>query len=489
MEHQEPSEIEVSEFSVGIFLICCTISFVFLMSEEYDFAVLAMIPSVWLLFWESPYAGVDDFVAAVVLLAIGLFIDSMANSFACSICCSVPLIVAIWKSSYPPNTNSTKVQVQSLQTNQVRKKKVINAKEREKSLQQSAKNAAKLESAMSKIGQPIKNPKTPQRMKGLFVHSKDGLELDFGRHRGLTLSEVLDIDPRYLIWLRSPQSPLHNRYIPEFDAFLDSEVTAILDSEKEKMDEEINERKRKKQKQQKRIKKDVEALSEALENLDFKGITKKITNVSKHPKQNLEGFGYKYPGIRRTGSKSEIETSIKNIVGVWSTQIDEIESYNKRVNKKSTSDELKEIKKQISPYTSSRNRDAHPIIRKKAISLKKRCDSWLIKAITREEEEKQHRDREMKMQAFSRQMIQTTNVPNATLTRKEKSWKKSEGKCTRPTCKSPSSSVAFYWDIFPELELVLVCDECAAKEEFVHAEDSIGNDDDDLGDAFLTSLG
>ena len=95
----------------------------------------------------------------------------------------------------------------------------------------------------------------------------------------------------------------------------------------------------------------------------------------------------------------------------------------------------------------------------------------------------------MKMQAFSRQMIQTTNVPNATLTRKEKSWKKSEGKCTRPTCKSPSSSVAFYWDIFPELELVLVCDECAAKEEFVHAEDSIGNDDDDLGDAFLTSLG
>ena len=409
----------------------------------------------------------------------------MQYSLLWGICLTFPIFAYIIKpKSYgiPP----ARIQVG---TKTPRKKKSINDNERKKALEQSAKNAAKLESAMYKIGQPIKNPKTPQRMKGLFVHSKDGLELDFGRHRGLSLTEVLDIDPRYLIWLRSPQSPLHNRYIPEFDAFLDSEVTAILDSEKEKMDEEINERKRKKQKQQKKIKKDVEALSQALENLDFKGITKKITNVSKHPKQNLEGFGYKYPGIRRTGSKSEIETSIKNIVGIWATQIDEIESYNKQVNKKSTSDELKEIKKQISPYGSRSNKYSHPIIKNKANLLKKRCDSWQIKAITRELEEKQLRDREMKMQAFSRQMIQTTNVPNATLTRKEKSWKKSEGKCTRPTCKSPSSSVAFYWDIFPELELVLVCDECAAKEEFVHAEDSIGNDDDDLGDAFLTSLG
>ena len=95
----------------------------------------------------------------------------------------------------------------------------------------------------------------------------------------------------------------------------------------------------------------------------------------------------------------------------------------------------------------------------------------------------------MKMQAFSRQMIQTTNVPNAT---------ELEGDLQVGLVHFPSDffhdfslrvNVAFYWDIFPELELVLVCDECAAKEEFVHAEDSIGNDDDDLGDAFLNSLG
>ncbi|SVA91881.1 uncharacterized protein METZ01_LOCUS144735 [marine metagenome] len=31
--------------------------------------------------------------------------------------------------------------------------------------------------------------------------------------------------------------------------------------------------------------------------------------------------------------------------------------------------------------------------------------------------------------------------------------------------------MAFYWDVYPDLLLVVICDDCAAKEEFVHVQE------------------
>jgi hypothetical protein len=78
-------------------------------------------------------------------------------------------------------------------------------------------------------------------------------------------------------------------------------------------------------------------------------------------------------------------------------------------------------------------------------------------------------------------------VPNATLNRKEKAWKTADGMCVR--CESPSSHMGFYWDVYPELQLVLICDDCASKEEFVHADGPVEQVESDMADDFLRSLG
>jgi len=49
--------------------------------------------------------------------------------------------------------------------------------------------------------------------------------------------------------------------------------------------------------------------------------------------------------------------------------------------------------------------------------------------------------------------------------------------------------MAFYWDIFPDLQLVLICDECAAKEEFVHADAIEEESGEELADLFMRSVG
>ena len=121
----------------------------------------------------------------------------------------------------------------------------------------------------------------------------------------------------------------------------------------------------------------------------------------------------------------------------------------------------------------------HPLIKRKARNLNKRVAS-----------RKEKLELGRKEGVFMREMLQTRDVPNATLNRKEKAWKATSGGCSR--CGRIRSEMGFYWDVYPEVTLTLVCDECASKEEFVHADGAlpVGVEESpgDLGDEFLNSL-
>ena len=134
----------------------------------------------------------------------------------------------------------------------------------------------------------------------------------------------------------------------------------------------------------------------------------------------------------------------------------------------------------------AKERAAQEEKRKNAEAKAKRKAAAKKAAETRRKNADAKAEQERKKIAFSRPMLQTRDVPNATLNRKEKAWKATSGGCSR--CGRIRSEMGFYWDVYPEPMLVVICDGCASKEEFVHADGPVEIENADLGDDFLSSL-
>lgn len=228
----------------------------------------------------------------------------------------------------------------------------------------------------------------------------------------------------------------------------------------------------------KRAKANQERLRVALDTLDKKAVKSKMDLVSKHSKKALLEVTSKYASIRKSGPIDEIKSSTLSRVDAWIEQIDFINNLNDGITKDSPIEDFYAIEQAIeNPQEGAISRYSdHPVIRLKIKNLEKRISS-----------RKEKLERKRKEEAFSRTMIQTRDVPNATLNRKEKAWKTADGMCVR--CESPSSHMGFYWDVYPELQLVLICYDCASKEEFVHADGPVEQVESDLADDFLRSLG
>ena len=224
----------------------------------------------------------------------------------------------------------------------------------------------------------------------------------------------------------------------------------------------------------KQIKKDTESLRKALADIQKRGLSKKIDNVSRHSFQSLLSVIKRFDGIRKTGTLDQLKKSVLSNFKRWTTQLAKIQELNAELTKDSTLEDLVRIESTIERW-----RVRHPELKKKATNLRGRI-----------ERRKEKLERVRKEAAFSRPMLQTQDVPNATLLRKEKAWKLNDGCCTR--CDKPSSEMAFYWDVYPDLLLVVICDDCAAKEEFVHAQEpgeEVEEDVDDLADVFMRAVG
>ena len=213
----------------------------------------------------------------------------------------------------------------------------------------------------------------------------------------------------------------------------------------------------------------------ALDSLDRAGAKRKLNLVSKSSKKALLDATSKYTGIGRSGTVENIVDSALSRVDEWSDQIGRIKLLNDGISRDTPFEELHAIGLALEDLERGDLDLAHPLVLRKAGNLKKRVAS-----------RKEKLERGRKEGAFSRAMIQTRDVPNATLNRKEKSWKAAAGACVR--CGTPSSDMGFYWDVYPELMLVVICDGCASKEEFVHADGPVEIENTDLGDDFLGSL-
>jgi hypothetical protein len=224
-----------------------------------------------------------------------------------------------------------------------------------------------------------------------------------------------------------------------------------------------------------RTKKHIRDSRIALDSLDRAGAKRKLNLVSKSSKKALLDATSKYTGIRRSGTVEQIMDSALSRIDAWSDQIDRIEHLNDGISRDTPFEEFHAIGLALEDLEWGDLDLAHPLVLRKGRNLKKRVAS-----------RKEKLERGRKEGAFSRAMIQTRDVPNATLNRKEKSWKAAAGACVR--CGTPSSDMGFYWDVYPELMLVVICDGCASKEEFVHADGPVEIENADLGDDFLGSL-
>jgi hypothetical protein len=226
----------------------------------------------------------------------------------------------------------------------------------------------------------------------------------------------------------------------------------------------------------KQISKNQASLRKALVNIQKKGLSRKIDNVSRHSYQSLLSVTTRFEGIRKNGTLDQLNKSILSNIGSWTTQLTQIQKLDAEMTKDPALEDLLRMEQHSSI---DKTRVKHPELKKKATNLRGRI-----------ERRKEKLGRVRKEAAFSRPMLQTQDVPNATLLRKEKAWKLNDGCCTR--CDKPSSEMAFYWDVYPDLLLVVICDDCAAKEEFVHAQDpgeDVGGDVGDLADVFMRAVG
>jgi len=226
----------------------------------------------------------------------------------------------------------------------------------------------------------------------------------------------------------------------------------------------------------KQIQKDKESLRKALVDIQKRGLSKKIDNVSRHSFQSLLSVTKRFDGIRKTGTLDQLKKSILSNFKRWTTQLAKIQELNAELTKDSTLEDIVRIEQDPSI---DKTKVKHPELKKKATNLRGRI-----------ERRKEKLERVRKEAAFSRPMLQTQDVPNATLLRKEKAWKLNDGCCTR--CNKPSSEMAFYWDVYPDLLLVVICDDCSSKEEFVHAQEpgeEVEEDVDDLADVFMRAVG
>jgi hypothetical protein len=226
----------------------------------------------------------------------------------------------------------------------------------------------------------------------------------------------------------------------------------------------------------KQISKNMASLRKALVDIQKKGLSRKIDNVSRHSYQSLLSVTTRFEGIRKNGTLDQLNKSILSNIGSWTTQLTQIQKLDAEMTKDPALEDLLRMEQHSSI---DKTRVKHPELKKKATNLRGRI-----------ERRKEKLGRVRKEAAFSRPMLQTQDVPNATLLRKEKAWKLNDGCCIR--CDTPSSEMAFYWDVYPDLLLVVICDDCAAKEEFVHAQEpdeDVGGDVDDLADVFMRAVG
>ena len=224
-------------------------------------------------------------------------------------------------------------------------------------------------------------------------------------------------------------------------------------------------------------------LKEAIDALEQEEVRTIMKLVSKYSKKSLTTVTSRYRGVRRSGTIDQIKKSLIKRVDEWINQIMEIERLNASISKDASVEELLSIEEVIGTDGDNGSMEVdrgHPLIKRKAGNLVKRVAS-----------RKEKLEKARKEGAFMRGMIQTKDVPKATLNRKEKAWKATSGGCSR--CGRARSEMGFYWDVYPKVVLTLVCDECASKEEFVHADgpSPVGGEESsgDLGDEFLNSLG
>jgi len=193
----------------------------------------------------------------------------------------------------------------------------------------------------------------------------------------------------------------------------------------------------------------------------FRGVNKFLAGVKAATEAAKKAFEEAEKEKRSAAAKKAAETRRKN--------------REKRALEKAAQEEKKKKSEAAKKAAETRRKNAAAKAKREAVAKKA--------AETR----RKNAEQERKKEAFSRPMLQTKDVPNATLNRKEKAWKLNDGSCIR--CNKRSSGMAFYWDIFPDLQLVLICDECAAKEEFVHADVIEEESGEELADLFMRSVG
>ena len=280
--------------------------------------------------------------------------------------------------------------------------------------------------------------------------------------------------------------PLWKEYLAEERRRLEEEKMARAREERErkwKRQQEEAERRKRAERRAKEARENEKRLKDAINALEQEEVQTLTELVSKYSKKSLTTVTSGYSGVRKSGTIDQIRKSLIKRVDEWVDQIMEIERLNASISRNASIEELLSIEEVIGIEGDIGSMEVdreHPLIKRKAGNLNKRVAN-----------RKEKLERGRKEVAFKREMLQTTNVPKATLNRKEKAWKATSGSCSR--CGKLRSEMGFYWDIYPEVALTLVCDECAAKEEFVHADEPSPVREEggmeDLGDEFLNSLG
>ena len=161
-----------------------------------------------------------------------------------------------------------------------------------------------------------------------------------------------------------------------------------------------------------RGKENEEKLKKAINALEQKEVHKMAELVSKYSKKSLNNVTSGYRGIRKSGTIDQIKKSLIERVDDWVNQIMEIERLNASISRNATIEELVSIEEIIGNDGDNGSMEVdrgHPLIKRKARNLNKRVAS-----------RKEKLERGRKEGVFMREMLQTRDVPNATLNRRRR---------------------------------------------------------------------
>ena len=108
---------------------------------------------------------------------------------------------------------------------------------------------------------------------------------------------------------------------------------------------------------------------------------------------------------------------------------------------------------------------------KRRIATKKSAATKRATAKVREAE-KDKKLKAAKIQAFKKRNFQIGHN-QASYPQKERIWSSSSGCCSSCRRSSLQSELSFWWRVYPKLEVVLLCDKCAKKEDLIEEQEII----------------